>query len=96
MILDKISVIGISVKSSIGAPLIATATYLKNRCPTKSVQGKTPYETWFGNKPGVSHFRVFGCEAYAHIPKDERHKLDSKAKKCIFLGYGEDVKRYRL
>ena len=31
-----------------------------------------------------------------HIPKDERHKLDSKCKKCILLGYGEKTKGYRL
>ena len=44
----------------------------------------------------VSHFRVFGCAAYAHIPSDERRKLDSKSKKSVFLGYGEEVKGYRL
>ena len=31
-----------------------------------------------------------------HVPKDERHKLDSKSKKCILLGYGEHTKGYRL
>ena len=25
--------------------------------------------------------------AYAHIPKDERRKFDSKAQKCVLLGY---------
>ena len=39
---------------------------------------------------------MFGCEAYAHIPKDERRKLDSKARKCIFMGYGTETKGYRL
>ncbi len=39
---------------------------------------------------------IFGCIAYAHIPKDETKKLDSKAKKCIFLGYGTETKGYRL
>jgi hypothetical protein len=39
---------------------------------------------------------VFGCEAYAHVPKDERKKLDSKARKCILLGYGTEMKGYRL
>ena len=32
---------------------------------------------------------------YAHIPK-ERKKLDSKAKLCILLGYGTNIKGYRL
>ena len=39
---------------------------------------------------------MFGCEAYAHVPKDERKKLDSKARKCILLGYGTETKGYRL
>ena len=47
-------------------------------------------------KPNVDHLRVFGCNVYAHIAKDERHKLDPKAKKCIFVGYGNETKGYRL
>ena len=34
--------------------------------------------------------------AYAHIPDKLRKKLDSKGEKCIFLGYCEDSKGYRL
>ena len=56
----------------------------------------TPYEVWKGYKPNVNHLRIFGCSAYAHIPKDERSKMDPKAKKSIFLEYGIGVKEYRL
>ncbi len=56
----------------------------------------TPYEVWTKEKPQVGHLRVFGCEAYTHIPKDERRKLDAKAKKCILVGYGKETKGYRL
>ena len=42
----------------------------------------------------LSH--IFRCSAYAQIPKDERSKIDPKAKKSIFLGYGIVVKGYRL
>lgn len=31
-----------------------------------------------------------------HIPKDERHKLNLKARKCVLLGYGTETKGYRL
>ena len=44
----------------------------------------------------VKHLRIFGCDAYAHVPKDERGKLDSKARKCIFVGYPSEFKGYRL
>ena len=78
------------------AEAVSTAVYLKNRCPTKAVQEMTSFEAWYGKKPGVDHLRVFGCDAYCHIPKDERGKFDAKARKCIFLGYGETTKGYRM
>ena len=85
-----------NLSKSYWAEAVSTAAYLKNRCPTKSVQGKTPYEAWYGQKPSVDHLRVFGCDAYAHVPKDERGKFDTKARKCVLLGYGEETKGYRL
>ena len=78
------------------AETLSTAVYLRNRSPTKAVVGLTPFEAWTGEKPKFENLRRFGCAAYAHIAKDERRKLDSKAKKCIFLGYGADTKGYRL
>ncbi len=48
------------------------------------------------NLISVAHLRVFGCVVFAHVEKDERSKLDSKAKKCILLGYGAQTKGYRL
>ena len=78
------------------AESVSTAVYLRNHCPTKALMDKTPYEAWFEQKPTVDHLRVFGCDAYVNIPKDEQRKLDSKAKKCVFLGHGDTTKGYRL
>ena len=78
------------------AEALSTATYLRNRSPAKVIEGMTPYEAWTKEKPQAEHLRVFGCDAYSHVPKDERQKLDSKARKCIFLGYGKKTKGYRL
>ena len=75
---------------------INTAVYLKNRSPTKCLGFKTPFEALFGFKPAVSHLRIFGSKAYAHIPKADRKKLDPKALKCIFVGYGTEFKAYKL
>ena len=74
------------------AEALSTAVYLQNRSPTKSVLGMTPFEAWTGKRPNVAHLRIFGCTAYAHIPKDERQKLNSKARKCILLGYGTETR----
>ena len=70
--------------------------YIRNRCPTKSVKGMTPYEALFGSKPSVTHLHIFGCIAYSHVAKDERRKLDSKSQKLIRLGYADNRKAYRL
>ncbi|CAD6247489.1 unnamed protein product [Miscanthus lutarioriparius] len=37
--------------------------------------------------------RVFGCTAYAHV---DNGKLEPRAIKCMFLGYGYGVKGYKL
>ena len=66
------------------AEALNKAVYLCNH-PTKSVSGMTPYQALTGNKPSVSHLCVFGCSAYCQIAKDERHKLDAKSRKCIFM-----------
>ena len=75
---------------------LSTAAYLRNRSPTKAVSEMTPYEAWTGEKPQVDHLRIFGCQGFVHIPKDERKKLDPKSRKCIFMGYGTTTKGYRL
>ena len=78
------------------AEAISTAAYLRNRSPTSAVEGTTPHQAWYGQKPRVEHLRVFGSAAYVHIPKDERGKLDPKSKKCVLLGYGSVQKGYRV
>ena len=39
--------------------------YIQNRYIHKSVDGKTLYEAWFGHKPNISHFSIFGSRAWA-------------------------------
>ena len=38
----------------------------------------------------------FGCDAYVHVPKEKRRKLDNKDEKCIFIGYKDGMKGYKL
>ena len=78
------------------AEAVACAVYISNRSPTKSVLEKTPQEAWSGRKPGVSHLRVFGSIAHAHVPDEKRSKLDDKSEKYIFIGYDANSKGYKL
>jgi transposase InsO family protein len=66
---------------------LGTIVYLQNRTLIKAIARKTPDEMWTCEKTYVAHLKVFGCQAYAHVPKQKRQKLDSKSKECIFMGY---------
>ncbi|KAJ3701279.1 hypothetical protein LUZ61_004984 [Rhynchospora tenuis] len=78
------------------AEAVQCAVYFQNRCPTASLEKMTPQEAWCGVKPAVSHLKVFGSVAYAHIPDQRRTKLDDKGKKLIFIGYDERSRAYKL
>ncbi|CAL9007544.1 unnamed protein product [Prunus brigantina] len=78
------------------AEAVNTAVYILNRCPTKALDKKTPFEAYSGRKPGIKHLRIFGSLCYAHVPNQQRQKLDLTSKRCVFLGYGSCEKGYRL
>eukprot|EP00253_Pinus_taeda_P005855 PITA_05855 len=67
-----------------------------DRSPSLALEDKTPQEVWTGKKPSLSHLRVFGCDAYVHVPKEKQTKLDSKSKKCILIGYKDGLKGDKL
>jgi hypothetical protein len=75
---------------------VACSVYLLNRSPMTSLKLKVPQEAWSGTKLNVAHLRTFGCIAYAHIHSELRKKLNDRSEKCIFTGYSETSKAYRL
>lgn len=72
------------------------AVYILNRAPTKSLNGKTPFEAWFGKKPRVRHFRTFGCTAYAKRIGPGISKLSDRSTPGVFFGYESGTKGYRI
>ena len=64
--------------------------------PTSALVDKMPMGACLGHNPSLRHLRVFGCEAYAHVPKEKQTKLDNKVVKCIFIRYSYGVKGYKL
>ncbi|CAL1397307.1 unnamed protein product [Linum trigynum] len=78
-----------------GEALLATV-YVWNRSPSVPLKYDAPEKVWTGNEVSYKHLRVFGCKAFVHIPKDERSKLDSKKRPCVFIGYGQNEFGYRF
>jgi transposase InsO family protein len=87
---------GVGLGQELWVEAVGTTCYMVNRSPSSALDDKTPHEVWSAKKPSLQHLRVFGCDAYVHVPKENRSKLDKKAEKCIFIGYKDDVKGYKL
>ena len=77
---------------------VGTACYIQNRGFHQSLGMTTPFELWHGHKPNLDNLRIFGCIAFAFVPEAKRNKLDARATKSIFIGYGEanGYKAYKL
>ena len=72
-----------------------TVAHVINLTPTIALEGDVPDKVWYGRDVSYDHLRVFGCKCFVHVPKNERSKLDTKSKPCIFVGYGHDEFGYR-
>jgi hypothetical protein len=77
------------------AEAAVTANYIRCRSPVAK-RTKTPWELFFGSKPDVSMLRVFGSRAYAHVPKEKRHKLHQRSIRGVLVGYAAHSKGYRI
>ena len=68
-----------------------TDVYLQNMSPHHALGSKTHDDTFTGKKPEVSHFRIFGCLNFSHVPSEKRTKFEPTTDTCIFVGYDETL-----
>jgi hypothetical protein len=77
-----------------GYVILHAATIL-NLLPSRALDANvTPEEAFTGNKLSIAHLHIFGCKAYAHIPKEKQHKLDIKIMEYTYIGYTANRKAY--
>jgi len=72
-----------------------TAAYLTNLTATPTLNGKTPYELWYGRRPSLSHLREIGCRAFALV-QTNNPKIYRRSTPCVLIGYAPSSKAYRL
>ncbi|KAH9689148.1 Integrase catalytic domain-containing protein [Citrus sinensis] len=65
-------------------------------CKQEAIRLKTAMEMWTVKPADYSYLHAFGCPVYVMYNAQERTKLDPKSRRCIFLGYADGVKGYRL
>ncbi|KAH9754808.1 cysteine-rich receptor-like protein kinase 8 [Citrus sinensis] len=82
--------------NSFWAEAAKTVCYIVNRSPSTAIGLKTAMETWTGKPADYFYLHAFRCPVYVIYNAQERTKLDPKSRRCIFLGYADGVKGYRL
>lgn len=77
---------------------VAHAAMLHNLTPSFHNNGRmSPFEKVNGYKPNLDNLRVWGCTAYAHVPKEKRkQKFEKNAIKCVHVGMKEESNVYQL
>jgi len=86
------------VDQDLRADVIKTVVYIKNRVTSRALSvGQTPFELWTGNKPNVSHMRVFGSTCWVVLHKSHIDgTFGDKAAKGVFLGYHDGSNAYKF
>lgn len=79
-----------------GGECVKTATYLKNRMPSRKLGNISQFEILFHRKPDYSMLKAFGCLCFLSTLKHDRNKLDPRANTCVFIGYPSSQKGYRV
>ncbi|KAH9726310.1 hypothetical protein KPL70_008223 [Citrus sinensis] len=94
-LMDKVRCMMIQamLPKNLWAEILNTACYLVNLSPSTAIEFKTPFELWYGKQASYKDLKVFGCLAYALISQG---KLAPRAQKCVFIGYPEGTKGYKL
>lgn len=74
---------------------VLTAAYLINRTPSSVLRGKSPFELMYNSTPNLNHLRVFGSLCFA-AKLNVNDKFSSRSEKCVFLGYSNVKKGYKV
>ena len=82
---DKCITLLCSLPNSWDNLVVAIGSSTKYTSPTLALVEKTPQELWSTRKLSIAHLRVFGCDTFMHVLKEERSKLDNKVENASLL-----------
>jgi histone deacetylase 1/2 len=63
----------------------ATACFLINRLPSRTIEMKTPLERLLRETPDYTFLKVFVCACWPHLRAYNNHKLDFPRRNVFFL-----------
>lgn len=78
---------------------VMIAAHQMNLLPHTSIKNEIPYVRMFGQTPEYDILREFGSTGFVWLHETQREsvsKFGARSIPCIFMGYQEDMKAYRL
>ena len=80
------------------ADAVQYSQFLFNRSPNSHVGDHiTPFEIVTGQKPRWDRFKVFGCDAFQHIPNNPFYKYPGipRGRRLLFMGFDDSMMGYK-
>lgn len=71
---------------------ISYGAFIINRVNTPLLNNQSPYHILHNKPPDINQLKVFGSLCYASTLSNQRTKLDTRARKSLFLGYAVGYK----
>ena len=81
------------------AEAVATAVYLRNKLPNRSIGNSMHYESLYNKKPSINHLRPYVTKVFVHLPEEKRQpgtKLMPRAIEGYLIRYISSDKIYRI
>ncbi|GAA0169682.1 hypothetical protein LIER_24112 [Lithospermum erythrorhizon] len=73
----------------------ASAVFLINRFPTKSLGMISPLQKVSTRVPDYNFLKVYGCQCFPYLRPYNNHKLKFRSLPCVFIGYSSQHKGYK-
>jgi len=86
--------ISMNVPKYLWGQAVLTAAFLINRMPSRVLDWRSPLEMLKGKNGDILPLRIFGCVCFVQDNRPNVRKLDSRAVKCVFVGYSATQKGY--
>lgn len=72
-----------------------TAVHLINFLPSSTLYNSCPHSLLYNVLPDYTKLKVFGCTCFPYLRPYNKHKLQLRSQKCVFLGYSANHKGFK-
>jgi hypothetical protein len=76
---------GVGIAQELWVEEVDTEKYLVNMSPSSALVESNQHEVCFGKNPSLSHLKVFGFDAFVHVPKEKEDQARQEGSQMYFI-----------